>query len=126
MSNDSTEKEELESSLEKQLVAVSWVKAIVQILEYVLLSKLYSINGDKDLPSTKEIIKGVGIQTLGQLSVAVGASQQIAATDKAELIEIQKFLIMSDWIQSFGSAVEAMGQTKVVMEELEDGVTFLP
>ncbi|PLT30208.1 hypothetical protein [Peribacillus deserti] len=118
--------EELKTRLERQIVDVIWVKTIAQIVELVLLSKFYSVNGESDLPSTAEILTGVWIQTIGQIAEAVGATQEIKAANKAELIEIQKFLIMSDWIQSFGSAVEALGQMKVIQEELADGSTFLP
>jgi hypothetical protein len=125
-SNGNVENEELKRSLEKQIVAATWVKTIAQITEFVSLSKLYSLNGDLDLPSKKQILSGVWIQTFGQLSEAIGASQELLTTNKKELLEIQKFLIMSDYIQSYGSAVEAVGQTKVLQEEQEDGTTFIP
>lgn len=124
--NKDVENEDLKLQLEKQIVAAIWAKTLAQISEVVSLTKLYSINGDLKLPNKRQILTGVWIQTIGQISEALGTSQELLTTDKKELLEIQKFLIRSDWVQAFGNAVEAIGQTNVIREELVDGTIFIP
>jgi|GEM_PF-6860895 len=115
----------LQASLEKQIVAASWVKAVAQLYETITLSKLYSIDKDPIFQGKRDIISGMWIGTAGQLSVAFYVSKQLFTTDKKDLLELQRKIVLSDSIQLVGNALALIGATEVIQEEIGDGEIFL-
>ncbi|MFF3021780.1 hypothetical protein ACFVRR_03850 [Gottfriedia sp. NPDC057948] len=119
------EEEELQASLERQIVAASWVKAVAQLYETITLSKLYSIDKDPIFQGKRDIISGMWIGTAGQLSVAFFVSKQLFTSDKIDLLELQRKIVLSDSVQIVGNALALIGATEVIQEEIGDGEIFL-
>lgn len=119
------EDEELQSSLERKIVAASWVKAAAQLYETITLSKLYSIDKDPIFQGKRDIISGMWIGTAGQLSVAFFVSKQLFTSDKLDLLELQRRIVLSDSVQIVGNALALIGATEVIQEEIGDGEIFL-
>ncbi len=115
----------LQASLEKQIVAASWVKAVAQLYETITLSKLYSIDKDPIFQGKRDIISGMWIGTAGQLSVAFYVSKQLFTSDKKNLLELQRKIVLSDSIQLVGNALALIGAAEVIQEEIGDGEIFL-
>jgi hypothetical protein len=115
----------LQASLEKQIVAASWVKAVAQLYETITLSKLYSIDKDPIFQGKRDIISGMWIGTAGQLSVAFYVSKQLFTSDKKDLLELQRKIVLSDSIQIVGNALALIGAAEVIQEEVGDGEIFL-
>ncbi|MFF2879272.1 hypothetical protein ACFVR2_23560 [Gottfriedia sp. NPDC057991] len=119
------EDEELQSSLERKIVAASWVKAVAQLYETITLSKLYSIDKDPIFQGKRDIISGMWIGTAGQLSVAFFVSKQLFTSDKLDLLELQRRIVLSDSVQIVGNALALIGASEVIQEEIGDGEIFL-
>ena len=119
------EDEELQASLERQIVAASWVKAVAQLYETITLSKLYSIDKDPIFQGKRDIISGMWIGTAGQLSVAFFVSKQLFTSDKIDLLELQRKIVLSDSVQIVGNALALIGASEVIQEEIGDGEIFL-
>ncbi|XRG79894.1 hypothetical protein V5E38_06135 [Rossellomorea sp. GAMAL-10_SWC] len=119
------EDEELQASLERKIVAASWVKAVAQLYETITLSKLYSIDKDPIFQGKKDIISGMWIGTAGQLSVAFFVSKQLFTSDKKDLLELQRKIVLSDSVQIVGNALALIGAAEVIQEEIGDGEIFL-
>ncbi|MEH7610003.1 hypothetical protein [Gottfriedia acidiceleris] len=119
------EDEELQASLERQIVAASWVKAVAQLYETITLSKLYSIDKDPIFQGKRDIISGMWIGTAGQLSVAFFVSKQLFTSDKIDLLELQRKIVLSDSVQIVGNALALIGAAEVIQEEIGDGEIFL-
>ncbi len=115
----------LQASLEKQIVAASWVKAVAQLYETITLSKLYSIDKDSIFQGKRDIISGMWIGTAGQLSVAFYVSKQLFTSDKKNLLELQRKIVLSDSIQLVGNALALIGAAEVIQEEIGDGEIFI-
>ncbi|MEE6449120.1 hypothetical protein RAH41_00950 [Gottfriedia acidiceleris] len=115
----------LKTNLEKQIVAASWVKAVAQLYETIILSKLYSIDKDPIFQGKKDIISGMWIGTAGQLSVAFYVSKQLFTSDKKNLLELQRKIVLSDSIQLVGNALALIGAAEVIEEEISDGEIFI-
>lgn len=114
-------KEELILQIEKQISAALWVQAMAQITEAILLTKLYTLNGESE--GEAKIVTGVWVQAIGQTIEAVAVTKEISITDPAFVRQLRKILVSSDLIQSAGAAIEAVGGAQVLAEE-ED--TFIP
>lgn len=119
------EDEELQSSLERKIVAVTWVKAVAQLYETIALSKLYTIDKDPIFQGKKDILSGLWIGTAGQFSVAFHVSKQLFTSDKKDLLELQRKIVLSDSIQLVGNALALIGASEVIQEEIGDGEIFL-
>ncbi|UPM52911.1 hypothetical protein [Gottfriedia acidiceleris] len=119
------EDEELQSSLEKKIVAVTWVKAVAQLYETITLSKLYTIDKDPIFQGKRDILSGMWIGTAGQFSVAFHVSKQLFTSDKKDLLELQRKIVLSDSIQLVGNALALIGASEVIQEEIGDGEIFL-
>ncbi|MFB7139391.1 hypothetical protein ACFCYN_07055 [Gottfriedia sp. NPDC056225] len=115
----------LQVSLERQIVAASWVKAVAQLYETITLSKLYSIDKDPIFQGKRDIISGMWIGTAGQLSVAFFVSKQLFTSDKINLLDLQRKIVLSDSIQIVGNALALIGAAEVIQEEIGDGEIFL-
>ncbi|PEJ60094.1 MULTISPECIES: hypothetical protein [unclassified Bacillus (in: firmicutes)] len=115
----------LQASLERQIVAASWVKAVAQLYETITLSKLYSIDKDPIFQGKRDIISGMWIGTAGQLSVAFFVSKQLFTSDKINLLDLQRKIVLSDSIQIVGNALALIGAAEVIQEEVGDGEIFL-
>ncbi|PFH85408.1 hypothetical protein [Bacillus sp. AFS088145] len=115
----------LQVSLERQIVAASWVKAVAQLYETITLSKLYSIDKDPIFQGKRDIISGMWIGTAGQLSVAFYVSKQLFTSDKKDLLELQRKIVLSDSIQLVGNALALIGAAEGIQEEIGDGEIFL-
>ncbi|PGS49954.1 hypothetical protein [Bacillus sp. AFS041924] len=120
-----SEDDELQSSLERQIVAVSWVKAVAQLYETIALSKLYTIDKDPIFQGKRDILSGMWIGTAGQLSIAFHVSKQLFTSDKIDLLELQRKIVLSDSIQIVGNALTLIGASEVIQEEIGDGEIFL-
>ncbi|WP_129688998.1 hypothetical protein [Gottfriedia acidiceleris] len=119
------EDEELQSSLEKKIVAVTWVKAVAQLYETITLSKLYTIDKDPIFQGKRDILSGMWIGTAGQFSLAFHVSKQLFTSDKKDLLELQRKIVLSDSIQLVGNALALIGASEVIQEEIGDGEIFL-
>jgi hypothetical protein len=119
------EDEELQSSLERKIVAVTWVKAVAQLYETITLSKLYTIDKDPIFQGKRDILSGMWIGTAGQFSVAFHVSKQLFTSDKKDLLELQRKIVLSDSIQLVGNALALIGASEVIQEEIGDGEIFL-
>lgn len=119
------EDDSLSASLERQIVAASWVKAVAQLYETITLSKLYSIDKDPIFQGKRDIISGMWIGTAGQLSVAFFVSKQLFTSEKIDLLELQRRIVLSDSVQIVGNALALIGATEVIQEEIGDGEIFL-
>ncbi|WP_088012759.1 hypothetical protein [Gottfriedia acidiceleris] len=119
------EDEELQSSLERKIVAVTWVKAVAQLYETITLSKLYTIDKDPIFQGKKDILSGMWIGTAGQFSIAFHVSKQLFTSDKKDLLELQRKIVLSDSIQLVGNALALIGASEVIQEEIGDGEIFL-
>ena len=119
------EDEELQLGLERQIVAATWVRTIAQIYEAITLSRLYTIDKDPILQGKKDILSGIWIGTAGQISVAFHVSKQLFTSDKKDLLELQRKIVLSDSIQLVGNALALIGAAEVIQEEVDDGEIFL-
>jgi len=119
------EDEELQSSLERKIVAVTWVKAVAQLYETITLSKLYTIDKDPIFQGKRDILSGMWIGTAGQISIAFHVSKQLFTSDKKDLLELQRKIVLSDSIQLVGNALALIGASEVIQEEIGDGEIFL-
>ncbi|PGL67876.1 hypothetical protein [Bacillus sp. AFS055030] len=119
------EDKELQSSLERKIVAVTWVKAVAQLYETITLSKLYTIDKDPIFQGKRDILSGMWIGTAGQFSVAYHVSKQLFTSDKKDLLELQRKIVLSDSIQLVGNALALIGASEVIQEEIGDGELFL-
>ncbi|KQL39300.1 hypothetical protein AN960_10070 [Bacillus sp. FJAT-25509] len=119
------EHDSLSASLERQIVAASWVKAVAQLYETITLSKLYSIDKDPIFQGKRDIISGMWIGTAGQLSVAFFVSKQLFTSEKIDLLELQRRIVLSDSVQIVGNALALIGAAEVIQEEIGDGEIFL-
>ena len=115
------EDEELQSSLERKIVAVTWVKAVAQLYETITLSKLYTIDKDPIFQGKRDILSGMWIGTAGQISIAFHVSKQLFTSDKKDLLELQRKIVLSDSIQLVGNALALIGASEVIQEEIGDG-----
>ncbi|MGC4379297.1 hypothetical protein WD019_20635 [Fictibacillus sp. Mic-4] len=62
-------------------------------------------------------MESVWLATIGKVVVAIGVSEQILTTDKGLKLQGQQIAVTGDWIQTFGTALEAIGGTEVLSEE---------
>lgn len=120
-----TENDELQLGLERQIVAATWVKTIAQLYEAIALSKLYTIDKDPIFQGKKDILSGIWIGTAGQISVAFFVSKQLFTSNKKDLLELQRKIVLSDSIQLVGNALALIGAAEVIQEEVGDGEIFL-
>ncbi|MEH7515698.1 hypothetical protein V7146_23530 [Gottfriedia acidiceleris] len=65
------------------------------------------------------------IGTAGQLSVAFFVSKQLFTSDKLDLLELQRRIVLSDSVQIVGNALALIGAAEVIQEEIGDGEIFL-
>jgi hypothetical protein len=114
------EKEEMIAKIEKQIAAALWVQSIAQIVEAVLVLKLYLLKDESE--GEKKVANGVWIQTIGQIIETLGATRQLGDLDFATLKEAQRITIIGDALQSAGAAIEVIGGKQVLVED--DG--FIP
>lgn len=121
-----SENSELQLSLERQIVAATWVKTIAQVYEAITLSKLYTVDKDPIFQGKQDILSGIWIGTIGQISVAINVSKQLFTSDKKDLLELQRKIVLSDSIQIVGNTLALIGASEVIQEEIGDGELFLP
>lgn len=114
-------KEELIAQIEKQISISLYIQAAAQITEAVLLSRLYALKDETDGES--EVVAGVWIQSIGQTIEAIAVSKELSAMNQEDLIALQKIIVSSDFIQSFGAAIEGIGGLKVLRQTPEP---FIP
>jgi hypothetical protein len=107
-------KEELILQIEKQIAASLWIQAVAQINEAILLTKLYTLNGESE--GEAKIVTGVWVQAIGQTIEALAVTKEISANDPAFNSQLQRIIIISDAIQSAGAAVEAAGGTQLLAQ----------
>ncbi|WP_088041097.1 hypothetical protein [Bacillus sp. EAC] len=119
------ENDELQLSLERQIVAATWVKTIAQVYEAYTLSKLYKVDKDPFIQGKQDILSGIWIGTVGQISVAINVSKQLFTSDKNDLIDLQRKIVLSDSIQIVGNALALIGASEVIQESIGDGELFL-
>lgn len=87
------------------------------IAEAILLTKLYSLNGDSE--GEKKILTGIWVQTIGQLLEATAVTNQINNTNEFSILSSQKIAVTGDIVQSIGSALQALGGEELL---LQDGI----
>jgi hypothetical protein len=117
---EQSEKEEMIARLEKQIAAALWFQSIGQIVEAILVLKLYLLKEESE--GEKKVAVGIWIQTIGQIMETVGVTRQLGDLDRETLKEAQKISIIGDILQSAGAAIEVLGGKQVLVED--DG--FIP
>ncbi|WP_079504478.1 hypothetical protein [Mesobacillus jeotgali] len=111
---DRLSKEELIAQIEKQISISLYIQAAAQITEAILLSRLYALKEETDGES--EIVTGVWLQSIGQTIEAIAVSKELSAINQEDLITLEKIIVSSDFIQSFGAAIEGIGGLKVLRQ----------
>lgn len=109
--------DKLKLQLEKQIAITQWIQTVGVIAEAILLTKLYSLNGDSE--GEKKILTGIWIQTIGQLLEATAVSNQINNKNEYSILSSQKIAVTGDIVQSIGSALQALGGEELL---LQDGI----
>ncbi|WP_421382923.1 hypothetical protein ACOJQI_01670 [Bacillus salacetis] len=113
-------KEEMILKIEKQIAAALWVQSIAQIIEAVLVLKLYLLKEESE--GETKVALGVWTQTIGQIIETIGVTKQIGELDREILKEAQRISIIGDILQSAGAAIEVLGGKQILVED--DG--FIP
>ncbi|OAK67166.1 hypothetical protein [Lederbergia galactosidilytica] len=113
------EDEELMAALEEQIATLQWIQAAAVLTEAVLLSKLYSLKENVEEGEDK-ILTGIWVQTLGQLTEALGVTQQINTTDKSSIFKAEKTAVTGDLIQSIGAGLQAWGGEELLKAAAEE------
>ncbi len=115
------EDEELMAALEEQIATLQWIQAAAVLTEAVLVSKLYSLKDNVE--GEDKILTGiwVRVQTLGQLTEALGVTQQINTTDKSSIFKAaEKTAVTGDLIQSIGAGLQAWGGEELLKAAAEE------
>ncbi|KRG15377.1 hypothetical protein ACA30_07075 [Virgibacillus soli] len=110
---------ELMAALEEQIATLQWIQAAAVLTEAVLLSKLYSLKENVEEGEDK-ILTGIWVQTLGQLTEALGVTQQINTTDKSSIFKAEKTAVTGDLIQSIGAGLQAWGGEELLKAAAEE------
>lgn len=111
------QKDERILALEKEVAFGLWTQVVGQIIELKGLSELIEVENNQNSLGEREILTGVWIRTIGQIIEAISVSTQLRETNKARLIEEQKFAIAGDFLVSIGAAIEVIGGVHVLQEE---------
>lgn len=125
------ENEQLRLKIEKQIAVAEWLKFIAQAIETVSTEQLYNlenINSETELEGKNNILSGLLIGTLGQFASAIGVTKELFTSDHVGVIKIHKNLLLSDYVQLFGSILEIIGTEKIIDTEIADALeeSFIP
>ncbi|WP_082232132.1 hypothetical protein [Halobacillus massiliensis] len=118
-------KPKIERQLEENIAYGSILKAAGQLWMAINLTKLYSIQEERDgkLSSADEgILLGVWVQAIGEIVGTVGVVAEVSTDDPQKEIRADIIAANGSYLQSIGAGIEAINSTRAIREEIEEGL----
>ncbi|WP_100372042.1 hypothetical protein [Bacillus sp. FJAT-45037] len=108
---------------ESKIFAGVWIQFLGTALEAQGSTEAYFIelegNDPEDFRAERQALFGVYLQLTGNFLAAIGISQELSPI-RAVQIKGAKLGIIGAWFESFGAAIEALGETDQLLEDLID------
>ncbi|WP_026688936.1 hypothetical protein [Alteribacter aurantiacus] len=117
------------SSGESKVLAGVWIQFAGSALEAIgVTEELQALQeeGETDeegLALERQAVTGVWLQTIGTALAAFGFSLEVSP-DEQQQIQGRKLGIIGAWFESFGAAMEALAETKLLIEDIDEEVPF--
>lgn len=117
------------TSAESKVLAGVWLQTVGSLLEAVGVTEelqalqAESIEEDNDFSMEKQAVAGVWLQTIGTALGAIGFMQELLPSEKQQ-IQGRKLGIIGSWFEAYGASLEALGETQLLKEDLEEDVPF--
>ncbi|MBM7097492.1 hypothetical protein JSY36_17295 [Bacillus sp. H-16] len=117
------------SSGESKVLAGVWIQFAGSAFEAIgVTEELQALQeegetDDKGLALERQAVTGVWLQTIGTALSAFGFSLEVSP-DERQQIQGRKLGIIGAWFESFGAAMEALAETKLLMDDIDEQIPF--